>query len=154
MIEIQVLDIKDINLIKPLWEELNSMHKKKSTYFSDDFSNFSFEKRKQKLTQKDKVLILICRKKDNNEVIGYCISSITNDSEGEIDSIYIKPGYRKERLGSKLMNKSMDWFAKENVTNVEILVAHGNEEVLSFYEKFGFYPRTYKLKNINSINRA
>ncbi len=146
MIEIQILDIKDINLIKPLWEELNSLNKKKSTYFSDDFSNFSFEKRTQKLMRKDKLLILICNKKDNNEIIGYCISSITNDSEGEIDSIYIKPAYRKEKLGSILMEKSMEWFAKEKITNVEILVAHGNEEVFPFYEKFGFYPRTYKLK--------
>ena len=146
MTEIQVLDIKEIDIIKPLWEELNSMHKGKSIHFSDDFANFSFEKRKQTLIQKDKLLILICKKKDNNQIIGYCISSITNNIEGEIDSIYIKPLYRKQHLGSILIKKSMEWFAKEDISNIEILVAHGNEEVLPFYEKFGFYPRTYKLK--------
>ncbi|MBN1798545.1 MAG: GNAT family N-acetyltransferase [Spirochaetales bacterium] len=145
MIEIIEIDVKDLHLVKPLWEELNSMHMKKSIYFSNDFNNFSFEQRKQKLINKSKLLILVCKKKDNNEIVGYCISSI-NDSEGEVDSIFIKSSFRKNHLGSELMNKTMEWFDHENVGNIEILVAHGNEEVLPFYEKFGFFPRACKLK--------
>jgi ribosomal protein S18 acetylase RimI-like enzyme len=143
---ITYLNKNDLDLVRPLWEELNSLHRNISTYFAAEFAGFGFEERKQRLLGKDKLLILMCVENTGKRNIGYCISSITKNGEGEIDSIYIKPAYRKEHLGSELMKKSLEWFTAEKITNIEILVAHGNEQVLPFYQKFGFYPRTYKLK--------
>jgi ribosomal protein S18 acetylase RimI-like enzyme len=145
-ITITVLDKKDLDRVRPLWEELNSLHKGVSTHFAAEFAGFSFEERKQRLLGKDKLLILLCVENSSGRNIGYSIASITKNGEGELDSIYIKPAYRKEHMGSKLMKKSLEWFAQEKITNIEILVAHGNEQVLPFYQKFGFFPRTYKLK--------
>jgi diamine N-acetyltransferase len=145
-ITIQELDKKDLYLVEPLWRELNTLHKNKSVHFRDDFRGFRFEKRTQKLLKMARLLILLCRDNETKRDIGYCIASINENMEGEIDSIYIKPAFRKEHLGAALMEKSLEWFAAENIQNIEILVAYGNEEVLPFYRKFGFYPRTYKLK--------
>lgn len=44
------------------------------------------------------------------------------------------------------MSRSLEWFNENGLKDIIISVALGNEEALPFYEKFGFAPRTYILK--------
>jgi len=134
---------EEINLIKPLWENLKEQHCEVSTYFPGKYGKFSFEERKAQILNKTIagcIKIDIVKDKDNDQYIGYCVSSIL-ENIGEVDSIYINENYRNSNIGTQLMKRSLHWMDKKNVINKKIVVAVGNEELFSFYKKFNFYPR-------------
>ncbi|MDR1043786.1 MAG: GNAT family N-acetyltransferase [Candidatus Adiutrix sp.] len=129
-----------IDDIEELWTELNQIHFEKSLDFKHRYNDFTFRQRKQSLlssASKGKLFIAIAY--DGNRRIGYCVSSIV-DNIGEIDSIYVKPEYRKQHIGSVLMEKSLDRINSCDATSVTIKVAAGNEEAFGFYSKYGFKP--------------
>jgi len=127
-----------IDEIEPLWRELNTHHHEKSTNFKDHFSSFTFAERAEKLFAMDKLAIFAAR--ENAELAGYCIASWHNGA-GEIDSLYIKPRFRKASLGMLLTNAAMSWLSGLNCSQISIYVAEGNEAAIAFYEKFGFKKR-------------
>lgn len=141
-------DITEIEAIKPLWEQLNSIHLDKSVYFKNKYEKFTFEKRMESIYEKAQKGILkldILLDNDRGKYIGYCLSSI-EDNLGEIESIYIENQYRKFRLGDKLMKNALAWFESNNITNIKISVVYANNEVLPFYERYGFHVGRYILK--------
>ncbi len=144
-IVIEVLQKEQMDSIKPLWEALNEHHEAKSIHFKKRFQNFSFENRKEALLNKEKLYILTA--KDKEKLIGYCISAKT-DQEGEIESLYVEPEYRKSGIGKQFMRDSIYWLEKENVDEIFIKVAAGNEQVVDFYRNYGFEISTLKLKMI------
>jgi len=141
-------DITEIELMKPLWEQLNSMHYDKSVYFKKKYEKFTFEKRMESINEKAQKGILkldMLLDRDNGNYIGYCLSSI-EDNLGEIESIYIENQYRKFRLGDKLMKNALAWFEANSITNIQINVVYANDEALPFYERYGFHVGNYILK--------
>jgi ribosomal protein S18 acetylase RimI-like enzyme len=87
--------------------------------------------------------------KDKSEFMGYCIAS-ANNGAGEIDSLYIKPKFRGSSLGVLLMETTMSWLSNHNCKQISVYVSEGNEDVITFYEKFGFEERFYVLQMNNS----
>ncbi len=144
--EIIEIDRKHLIEIKPLWEELNNYHGQLSTNFKEHFNSFTFEKRISKLTDKEYTSVFIAS--DSGTYIGYCIAT-TEKNKGEIDSIYIKTDYRQQKIGSKLMQKALEWLNKLHLKEIDIYVAEGNEQVFPFYEKFGFKNRYTVLQKRN-----
>ncbi len=136
--------IEIIEQISALWAELNDHHTSISKHFSSHFNGFSFNTRVSSLKQKSKdgdVLILIVRPANSDNAIGYSISSINRNGEGEIDSIYVRPEFRGNGIAREFMSKSMDWLNSKQVKDISIGVVYGNEETLNFYSKFGFFPK-------------
>lgn len=135
--------------VKPLWEKLNNYHKSKTLYFHNKFESFTFEKRMEDLLKDDiKINIIVARNEANKINIGYCIATINNEGIGEIQSIFIDGNFRGCNIGEKLMGESLEFLERENAEKILIGVAGGNEEVISFYEKFGFRTRTTILERI------
>ena len=142
-------DIAELEIIKPLWEKLNSIHLDKSVYFKSKYENFTFDKRIEsiyKKAQKGIIKIDVLLDNDKRDIVGYCLSSI-EDNLGEVESIFIEKEYRKFGLGDKLMNNALQWFNSNGIKNIEINVVYANDEVLPFYEKHGFHIGNYILKN-------
>lgn len=54
--------------------------------------------------------------------------------------MYILDKYQGNNLGTKLLQNSLQWLEENNVSEQKLIVATGNEQVCSFYQKFGFYP--------------
>lgn len=133
----------DANLlaaIKELWEELNQLHIEKSVDFQNHYKAFTFAARKESIvrhTENGALLVTIAY--CNNLKIGYCIASIV-DGSGEIDSIFVKTGYRQSDVGHKLMEMSLDWLKTNAAKKIIVKVSAGNEEVFEFYSKYGFAP--------------
>ncbi|SHH60132.1 Acetyltransferase (GNAT) family protein [Caloranaerobacter azorensis DSM 13643] len=92
----------------------------------------------------------IARDVEKNVNIGYCISTINDRNIGEIESLYIEPDYRKLGIGNEFMRNALDWMDLNNVKSICIGVSVGNEEVLSFYKKYGFFPKTIILEQVNN----
>jgi ribosomal protein S18 acetylase RimI-like enzyme len=127
-----------------LWKELNSYHYEISTHFKKHFEIFTFEQRIRELMKKDKLRIFVAESED--KYVGYCIVTV-NNSQGEVDSIYIQAEYRNKKLGEQLMNKALEWFKAHQCNEIIIYIAEGNESVLPFYRKFDFFERFVVMQN-------
>ncbi len=135
---IKELSMDQAELIDTLWQQLNTLHHSKSIHFKDHFAGFTFSERIEQLKTRDSTrifLALVDAKK-----VGYCLCSIHGDI-GEIDSIFIDETQRKSGLGRHLVNKSLQWFKANGIEQFTVSIAHGNEEAIPFYKKFGFKPR-------------
>lgn len=143
-LEYKEIPVEEIDLIRTLWEDLNSHHGKLSPHFPDYYEEMNFEKRKKNLLGKSddtKFKIDLVIESDSRKKIGYCISSVNNEGEGEIDSLFIQTEYRHCGIGDNLMQRALEWLNSYNAGPLKIQVASGNEEVFKFYEKYNFYPK-------------
>ncbi len=141
-------DIVEIELIRPLWEKLNSIHVQKSIHFRSKYENFTFSKRMKSIYKKARrgiVKLHMVFDSDTKKYVGYCLSSIENNS-GEIESIYIENQYRKLGIGGQLIEDALNWFKAKGITNIQIGVVYGNDHALPFYERYGFNIGSYILK--------
>lgn len=143
--KITELNNKDIYRIRPLWEELNKLHGKVSTHFKSHFGSFTFQKRVRQIEAKESFSVFVAE--DDSKYVGYCIASIENQV-GEIDSIYIDPGYRNKKAGEKLIAAAESWLNSKDITRIQIAVAEGNESVFGFYHKQDYYQRYTVLEKI------
>ena len=144
-------DKSGINRIRELWEGLNKHHFERSVNFKERYAKMTFEKRKELLYNKlgnGEMFIELALDSGSEKLVGYCLSIMTNsgDKEGEIESLFIIPSYRKKGIGEIFMQHAIEWLNSKKVTNKRIVVAAGNEEVFSFYEKFGFFPKFITLE--------
>jgi len=144
---IEILDKEQIDLLKPLWEQLRDYHQKHSSHFADRFKHFTFETRKESLLKADKLHLLVAKHRSSK--VGYCISSL-EENEGNIESLYLKPQFRKAGIGKRLFLESVEWLESKGVDSISVTVAAGNEPVLEFYRHYGFEVSTIKMKTIRN----
>ena len=138
------LNPNQIDIIKPLWDKLRDYHQNLSTNFPERYGAMKFEDRKEEILKKSQngtLKIDIAKDKNTGCYIGYCISSISDENIGEVDSIYLDKKYRSSGIGSNLMERALNWMDKNEVKTKKIVVAMGNEDLLSFYEHYNFFPR-------------
>ena len=135
---IKELSLDQADQIEPLWQQLNTLHHRKSVHFKDHFAGFTFSDRLEQLHTRDGVTIFLALV--DTKKVGYCLSSIHGDT-GEIDSIYIEEPWRNSGIGEHLVHKALQWFKTNGIHQFTVSVAYGNEEAIPFYKKFGFKPR-------------
>jgi diamine N-acetyltransferase len=134
----------DLEIIRSLWIKLKEHHKSFSHYFKDHYAGFTFEQRKQGLVDKSRggdLRLDLARDQKTGEYIGYCVSTLTGEKLGEIESIYIEPPYRRSGVGDGLMQRALQWMDNNQAKKKILGVAEGNENVFAFYRRYGFYPR-------------
>jgi ribosomal protein S18 acetylase RimI-like enzyme len=129
--------------IAPLWEELNRLHLSFSPYFQEYYKTMTFEDRKCSLQQRTSggEIRVDLALDDSENPIGYCVTSIDQWLTGEIESIFVNPLHRGRGIGTKLIEKALDWLEVKGTKRNIVAVAVGNEQVYAFYERFGFFPR-------------
>jgi diamine N-acetyltransferase len=72
--------------------------------------------------------------------IGFCITSFSSDRIGEVEALYVLDKYQGNNLGTQLLQTSLQWLDENNALEQKLMIATGNEQVFSFYQKFGFSP--------------
>lgn len=147
-------DQKSIDMIEPLWVQLNEHHRTLSPHFSSHYEKMTFEQRKRELLDKaGRGLMRVCLAKDidADRYVGYCVSSISMDGDipvGEVESIFVENAYRSSGIGDKLMNKAIEWMDSKGADKKKVAIGAGNEGVLPFYARYGFYKRMTVLEQI------
>jgi diamine N-acetyltransferase len=76
---------------------------------------------------------------NHQEPIGFCITSLSSDRIGEVEALYVLDEYQGNNLGTKLLQTSLQWLEENNALEQKLIVAAGNEQVFSFYQKFSFH---------------
>ncbi len=85
---------------------------------------------------------------DGDQRVGYCITSLDAEKTGEVESIYVLEAYRGRGIGNALMLSSLAWMQQNGATKRTVIVAAGNEQVFSFYERYGFHIRKTMLEQV------
>jgi ribosomal protein S18 acetylase RimI-like enzyme len=82
---------------------------------------------------------------DHGELIGFCFSYVSRKPKyfkiqrfGFIGDLYVKPEYRRQKIGKDLVKDAMNFFAKHRVNQIELLVAVKNKDAIKFWEAYGF----------------
>lgn len=78
--------------------------------------------------------------------VGYCVSSLSQEKSGEIESIFVSEEYRSHGIGSALVTRALAWFNENGSIRNRVSVSVGNERAWNFYKKFGFCPRMMVLE--------
>lgn len=146
------LDSNQIDSIKHLWEKLRDQHRELSPYFPERYVELTFQERKEDLLEKSEKGVLkidAAYDESTERFIGYCISSISDEKIGEVDSIYLDKKYRSSGIGDALMKRSLDWMDQIGVETKRIMIAAGNENTLAFYSRYKFFPKHIILEQSN-----
>ena len=141
----------DLDLIQPLWEKLNQHHQQQKSDFQEHYENFTFPERAETLLNKSlegAMHIGLVKDKESGVMVAYCITTISQDNEGEIDSIYVEREYRGQGIGTELIKRSLKWMDDKGVNKKTVRVSFGNQEAVAFYERYGFRPRSLSLEQV------
>jgi diamine N-acetyltransferase len=109
----------------------------------------TFEERKADLLKKavaGKIRVDLAFDEESGRNVGYCVSSVSAEKIGEIDSIFVVAAYRGVGIGDSLMKKAFCWMKQQEVVEKIVEVAAGNEQAWGFYAQFGFLPKKTLLK--------
>ena len=131
--------------LKDLWEKLNSHHAQISPRFGSELRLRTFEARKQELIakgDKGRLGADIVTVGSEETGVAYCISTVSVDGTGEIDSLFVEEHWRGEGIGTELMRRALAWLDRMGATTKVVSVMFENDEALAFYRRFGFHPRT------------
>lgn len=134
----------EIELIRPLWEQLNSYHHAKASRFREHYEQMSFEDRRSHFCRLDEsgyFRLDLAQDKETRRYIGYCVSSVSAEHTGEIESLFVDQEFRSAGIGTALVTRGLKWMDSLGALRKRVSVGDGNESAWAFYRKFGFYPR-------------
>jgi GNAT superfamily N-acetyltransferase len=141
-----------IDAVRPLWERLRTHHSPLLAGFPGAMPPFNFEPRKQELlTKAAAIRIELVSAAQGGPDIAYCISTVTRDGLGEIDSMFVEEDFRGRGIGGELVRHALDWLESAGATSKVVTVAHANVDALAFYKRFGFQPRTVLLQQSDRV---
>jgi ribosomal protein S18 acetylase RimI-like enzyme len=103
-------DETGLDILQPLWEKLKEHHRVRSLHFKEQFDELTWEKRKRELLNKaynSVMLVHLAKDSDTSRPIGYCVSTISEDKTGEIESIFIEAEYRRSGIGANFMKRAL-----------------------------------------------
>lgn len=134
---------KDLKTIEALWQALNRHNQVHSRHFQSDFRNQTFDDYISKFDEMDDYrLEVVYREK---KPLGFILGSIL-DTTGKIDAFYLYDDLRGLRLGEYLMKRMILWLKSSDVKAITLDVEAGNEDVIMFYQRMGFYTAKYTMK--------
>jgi GNAT superfamily N-acetyltransferase len=139
-----------LDAVRPLWEKLRAHHSPLLAGFPGAMPPFNFAARKEELVAKSapgKIRIELVSVAPGAPDIAYCISTVSTDGHGEIDSMFVEEPFRSRGIGSELVRHALAWLASAGASSKMVTVAHANEQALAFYQRFGFHPRTILLQH-------
>ncbi|MBP2656212.1 MAG: N-acetyltransferase [Firmicutes bacterium] len=140
-----------LNIIQPLWEQLNEHHRSKTQHFQQYYTKFTFDKRKASLLElanTGTIRVDLAKDLAADHYAGYCVSTIDQDQNGEIQSLFVEPDYRKLGIGGKFMERALARLDENSAKKISISVAGGNEQAFAFYRQYGFFPRRTTLERL------
>jgi ribosomal protein S18 acetylase RimI-like enzyme len=150
-IEYSEISARDLDIVGPLWEKLRKHQEVRSHHFAQHYASRTWKARRTELLEKagtGAMHIDLAKDLDSGEVIAYCVSIVSANGEGFLESIFVEPNYRENGIGHNLMQKALDWMNDKQAQTIVLEVGVGNETVLSFYSHYNFYPRTIILQKV------
>lgn len=150
-IEYDEISACDLDIVGPLWEKLRKHQQVRSQHFAQHYASRTWKARRGELLEKARTGALhidLAKDLDSGEVVAYCVSTVSSDGKGCLESIFVEPSYRANKVGDNLMRRALDWMSDKQATTIVLVVGVGNEAVLSFYSRYNFRPRSIILQRL------
>ena len=145
----RVTDGEGLDAICPLWQKLRMYHWQFLKGFPGADPPFHFEPRKREIVAKAApggLRVELVQRDPGSAEIAYCVSTVSTEGCGEVDSLFVDESFRGRGIGSELIRRAINWFETHKVSATVVSVAYGHEEALSFYRRFNFHPRVLLLQ--------
>lgn len=87
----------------------------------------------------------------DGQPVGYVALAVKKDFDYrrskyvEIENIGVKPAFRSQRIGTKLMARAVDWAKEHQATKLYVSAYWENHRAIAFYERHGFYKSGVEL---------
>jgi GNAT superfamily N-acetyltransferase len=147
----------DIEICRPLCDELMKFQKSKAFMFTELFDSMNFDTR-MKPSYEGALERYVAVARDGGEAVGYAFSTIDDGLAmkaaksmalppwdeipaklGHFNNFFLREPYRKSGLGKKLFLKNLDWLKSfPDVEHIFTYVSNGNDYAFNFYERHGF----------------
>lgn len=150
-IEYRTTDITGIDAISPLWVRLNDHHHTRARAFRGVYERMTFSDRREHfaaLAADGALRVDLASDPAAGRCVAYCVTSISAERIGEIESIYVDEAYRSQGIGTALVRRALAWLDESGSVENRVSVADGNEESFLFYRKFGFSSRRTVLEQV------
>ena len=137
--------------IVEIWKEFMDFHSDLDPFLERrENGHEHFEKYVREKIESDDSTVLVAT--DNNKVIGFSIIFISKhppvlkmERYGFIDSLAVKSEYRRNGVGTAILNKIHEWFQSRDITRIQLSVLPKNKTGDSFWRKNGFRDFTHTL---------
>jgi ribosomal protein S18 acetylase RimI-like enzyme len=113
-----------------------------------EFLAATFEGRRDGLLRKAVNGLIVLLATAAGRDVGYCVCTIDEDRQGEIDSIYVVKEHRGRGVGRALMREAMRWLGSRPTRAIIVDVLSGNEDAMRLYKEIGFHARTVRLRHV------
>jgi len=142
----EAIELDEIELIRPLWDELRLFTRDMSTHFTRYYEDLDWNERIEKFSDPAvQTRIDVAREGEGGRVVGYALASVSSERVAELGSFYVDAGFRHRGIGERLLEGVVEWMVDQDPKECVILTAYENEAVLPLYERFGFFPRLVML---------
>lgn len=147
-IEYETAGAEAIDLIAPMWEQLNAYQAVCCKDFGDAFKGRTIDSRKKRWIASGANGLRVRLVKSDGVLVGYCLSFIDDGMNGTLESLFVDDSMRGKGIGLALAKDSLDWFASKGTKTENLEVTAGNDNARAFYDKLGFRPfkTTMRLK--------
>jgi ribosomal protein S18 acetylase RimI-like enzyme len=135
--------------------ELNAALFQEDAGQRDPFMNLNWPKeeghvyfRQHVLSDTSIVLLVEKKRRIIAYLLGYTIGSskLRPVRTAELESMYVKPEYRSQRIGQQLVRTFLEWAQEQEAGRVTVMAYTANERAVFFYRKMGFLPKNITLE--------
>lgn len=152
-VQFRTINLTEVPLLEPLYLELARHHNEVSSHFRDSYPSVSVEGQIRECAEdvaSGKSFVAVAE--HDGGIVAFCKVDIVGD-RGYLEELVVKPDYRGQGIGSKLMDWADGVFLEHGVRQVELLVVVGNEGARRFYERRGFLPSVLEMKRVQPTVR-
>lgn len=136
--------VDDLDSLIELWWESGYYHQNLDSRFryASDAENATREYMSNQIQSEDACFWVT---QINDDIIGYIEAMVTerppihvNRRIGYIESLYVKPEYRRKGIGTDLWKLAYDWLKEKGIQIINLWVAFQNPIALEFWKKLDF----------------
>lgn len=159
---IRVMGLRDLDAIQVLYEKLNRELAKTDPISelgeNRSFIAWSLKKLRQQMMV-EQTYIGAVAESETGDVLGYATGSVEISGSsfvvqhyGLITEIYVDEPYRRQGLGSHLLEFILRGFRERGVEHVELSVAPGDESQDGFFAKHGFRVASVRMIRVDGAS--
>lgn len=141
--KIRIAEVKNFDKLIEIRKEFFRWEAERDKRVDPNYEKRSLSIRTGKNLRQDNVAFFIAEEK--GQIVGFAGASIDKaakwtklEKEGHLFNLYVKEDYRRKGIGKKLIKRTMEWFKKNKISDVKILVYNFNEKAHKIYKKYNF----------------
>jgi ribosomal protein S18 acetylase RimI-like enzyme len=139
-----------LDRVEPLWKQLREHHASVARIWRDQLLPADFRPRREYLLSHCAGGLLVLLANIDSQDVAYCICSISAERDGEIDSLFVAPRYRRQGIATTLVTEGLRWLREREVRAIFVDVMDGNSDPMKLYERFGFRARTIRMRQLDA----